>query len=255
MNDVFSFKRFALLIKAFWKENKKKEMWFFITLTSVLVLIFINLLLFAIKNNNPEGNVSFYFDYIFILLAGAVFLIMLSAGNILGKLSKKENAMFMLSTPASALEHTSVAFLFNMIIYPAIFIILVYILNFLFIGIYCNSIGVNWNMFKLSEISFNDYFGFFTIISGMIFGTVYFKKLGLPKSFFIFGAYIVLQLVIINQFMPEGASFMGEFTNMDIIEKGTGRRITIDGFMYYFKYLLFPLFWVLTFLRLKEREV
>ncbi|MDL2227449.1 hypothetical protein LJC30_00985 [Odoribacter sp. OttesenSCG-928-L07] len=257
MNNIFSFKRFALLIKAHWMENKKRELLVLAVIIAMLILSFIQPLAFIIKSNNsPESNNTriITYDFIRAISLCAIFLIT-STALFFKSISSKKNAMFTLSTPASAFERTSVAFLFYMIVYPLILLALIYIVDFLVVGIYANTHGINRTTLGFNELSFNEYFGFFTILAAMIFGNAYFGKNGMIKSLLCVIVFFGLQLIIVERLLPESSFLIGEISEMKFRTTSTNQTVTINGFMYYLKYLLFPLFWVLTFLCFKKKEV
>lgn len=257
MNDIFSFKRFALLMKAHWKENRKRELWLLALLLLALLLRYLSMLILAVKGHAKitPGNIqSISYAYFQIFSIGMIYLA-ICAGGFFRNLSNKESAMFALSTPASKLERTSMAFLFTMIIYPIIFFVLGYVFDFFFLDIYTRANDIQRNIFTISEFSFDQYLGFFTMLSVIVCGSVFFKKRGVLISILILMTFFMLQLIVATQMIPENAVYTGEIYNFAIMEKGTYNTITINGFIYYFKYLLFPLLWILTLLSLKEREV
>ncbi|MDR0363461.1 MAG: hypothetical protein LBH92_00320 [Bacteroidales bacterium] len=250
MNDVFSFKRFALSVKAYWIENKKRIILKFILIPIILMFLFL-----ILNSWKPIKSYQYDFhdEFIFITFCGA-FL----CGNAIrffnNYSTKREMTMFSLSIPTAPLERLLIAFCYVMIFIPLILISFFFIIDFIAIGIFNNLHQSDQIMFKLSDIPASDYIGFATIASVILFGSLFFKKYGGFISIILIIIFLLLQISITSLFLPREAVNLIEFGSFEIIERGTGNRISINGFMQYFNYLLLPLCWILSYMKLREKE-
>jgi len=256
MNNIFSFRRFALLVKAYFAENRKRQLRILILVPSAILVIMLLNFLSVIANSQFDSSSGEIYagnsTEKFVTLAFVMLLVF--AGVFFRKFSDKNATLFSLSTPATALERTAVAFLYSMILFPLLYLISFFIINSITLYAFKATFNINMEMFKLSVFSFNEYFGFFTLISVMVFCSIYFKRFGVIGIILI-AIYFIFQMMMCKWLAPEGTIFWGEFYDFVLVDETTHQSITINGFMYYFKFLLLPVLWGLTALRIKEMEV
>jgi len=250
----FCIKRIILLIKKEFFENLKI---IGIGLASIIGLIFVILMI----NGYNGGLMWQYFNEIFntTLLLGGIAI----AGMAFADFRKKERTITYLNLPASHLEKsftqlflTSIGFIIS---YTAIF----YISYLIFLGLgkmlFTFDIGT-FNPFN--ETTYKMVFNLIVIQSLFLAGASFFKKVPVfftGLSIFILGLIFMSIVGAMAYYLSKSFTIPGDGNimfssvnadNITIDKLWTGKIIKI-----FFTYLLAPIFWVITYFNVREKEI
>jgi hypothetical protein len=269
MNSAFSFERLFGLIRKQWIENKK-----FYTLGSLalLAMMAISIYLFWILMDGEHWReqTAYQIYLIGLVLCGSIY------GSIsFATLGNKEKGQYLLSFPASVTEKMIVT-----IFYTTIVFFLVYTSCFLLCKLGAELYIVSYVKIHegayLQEMKWEDNFGeafkyiiwgYFCLQSLFILGSVYFKQFAYIKTI-IFVTLIggALSFLIAKMAMGMFSQFNFYWNNLELREfhdpenygvyKSYALGSTLSKVLgYLLTYSWVPLFWVITWFRLKEKEI
>lgn len=282
MNQAFSFNRWLLLVGKHWSENRKKYILGISAITGIIMIWF--LFNITMEGYRPMGfgtQVGTYFIGLFIV--GCLY-----ASTLFSDLSSKSKGINYLSLPASQLEKTLCTLLYGVIIFFIAYTTVFYIADFIMVKI-ANSVSyVYWqrnhlagdvfvpqnivNIFFLNEMSARDIntgpfflLGYLAVQSAYILGSVYFTRFSFIKTTIslLVTALFIMMFVgkVLSAFMPHGSFYQG-ITNYQIFDEGLGEQKIIrlpewvgDSVLFLLKYAFAPIFWVVTYFRVKEKEI
>jgi hypothetical protein len=252
--QTFSIKRIVLLMQKSLFENAKYVL---TGLTTVFGIFTVVLFFNALDNGEAWKNMQNFYVIGFII-SGLIF-----SGMAFTNLRTKEKSMSYLSLPASLLEKLIAELLLTTIGFILMYTILFYVYNFivLIIGTPFNLHANILNIFT-AEV-FEGYLIYIILQSVLLAGAATFRKAPLFLtlfSLFVVGTALLIILVII------ALSFKGylentglenmNFNDQDfkLIGGDPGKHwlIQIPKFMFY--YVTAPLFWVVAYFKLKEKE-
>lgn len=277
MNSVFDFNRWLLYIGKHWNENKKKYLLSLGAIGGLLVLWYSFLMIVNAKLPITEEIQANTF-YVGLFLTGCLY-----ASLIFSEMSDGPKAIQYLLVPASVLEKLLSGILYGVILFFLSYTIIFYIVDFTMVKL-SYSIGsaravrehlgpvrdesiVNV-FFALKGRSENSFIflllAYFGIQSIFLLGSIYFVKHNYIKTM-ISGLIVFLFLMffvhkILGSFMPDGG-FFKPFTVYRIFD-GTKGELSVqlpewlsEILIILTKYALAPCLWVVTYFRLKEKEV
>jgi hypothetical protein len=274
MNQLFSFKRFSLLISKHWADNKKRYLLSVIGFALLLIVWFIFTLL--VDPHSPMEKEIQILTFFFSLFGLGAFY----ASQYFRDLGSRSKGINFLLVPASALEKILCSILFTVVIFFSVFTAVFYLVDVLMIAI-SNQVltsheparqqGVinifRASMLPLDEMStFNVLLIFFTVQSIFLLGSVYFPKYSFIKTvisgFVVFFLVFCLIYVLYEHLMPRGGYVGGSLTSYRVSRYGSGvdHLVQIPGWiddMVYFilMYAIAPFLWVVSYYRLKEKQV
>ena len=274
MNQFFSFKRFALLVVKHWADNKKRY--------SLAVLAFIGLLItwfvFTILtgfDRVPMGRqvqtITFYFS---LFRVGTFY-----ASHYFNDLGARPKAINFLLVPASAFEKLLCSLLYTVVLFLVVFITSFYAVDILMVGIAKAITGTVQtgekvavaNVFDMisipfnSDTTFNFLFFFLSVQSAFLLGSVYFEKYSFIKT--IIGGFIVgfivfcLTFFFYEELLPSGYHMKGFLTAYLVDVDGVNDRLVQipawigKVFQVLVLYGIAPFLWIVTYYRLKEKQV
>jgi hypothetical protein len=110
---TLSIKRIGYLFKMQWVENRKLY-----TLGLLAMVGIIGLLFFG---GSESANAQSEYFFISLILSSSIF-----TSSILSRFSEKNKALSALMLPASAAEKTIVAVIYSTVIFPVVYVVLVY---------------------------------------------------------------------------------------------------------------------------------
>lgn len=269
MNSEFSFVRLFGLIRKQWIENKK-----FYTLGSLalLGLMAISMIIFWVLMDGDNYMEAFAYNLyvIGLILAGLIY------GSIsFSILGSKEKGQYWLSFPASHTEKLITTIFFNVIlffiVYTLCFFVVkwgcqAYIENYIRTHKWASIRPMDWEN-GFGKIFYYIIWGYFCLQSLFILGSVYFKQFAFIKTVIfvtIIGGALsfVLAKLAINLF-PDYNFY---WNNLELREyhdpanygvyKSYALGSTLSKVLgYLLTYSWVPLFWVITWFRLKEKEI
>jgi hypothetical protein len=277
MNSVFDFNRWLLYIGKHWNENKKKYLLSLGAIGGLLVLWYSFLMIVNAKLPISEEIQAITF-YVGLFLTGCLY-----ASLIFSEMSDGPKAIQYLLVPASLLEKLLSGILYAVILFFVSYTIIFYIVDFTMVKLSYSVASARAvrehlgpvhterivNVFfapKGSSENFLIYFllAYFGIQSIFLLGSIYFVKHNYIKTM-ISGLIVFLFLMffvhkILGSFMPDGG-FFKPFTVYRIFDATKGELSVqlpewlSEVLIFLTKYALAPCLWVVTYFRLKEKEV
>lgn len=269
MENTFNFNRFMLLVRRQWIGLGK----IYLMAWGVLAGVFIVLFSFALRSvdgtSDPRElyNLLSFRAYLFVLI-GLLYITVIS-GSYFANLGKKANAISELLLPASHLEKFLTALLYTFVITSVSYFLIFFLVDVGFV-IYLRSVATNFllsqgesingiNMDRLPYFFTTDYvrevyyFLFLPYLLSAIFllGSIYFVSFQYIKtaiSLFIYIFLVVFCIYLTNRWFWEGTILSQRNTFWDD-DTTILRSILVVGI------LLTVLFWGVSYLRLKEKEV
>lgn len=253
MNNFFSYERFSLLVKRQWTEN------YFILMMGVVVYASIVSVIYSI-NFDVESN--------YTLNKGAqtsMFVLGLFAGGtlftnfIFKDFGNKTQTMSFLMTPASHFEKLCVGLFYSLVAFPITFLFVFGAVDFAFVALSGNQ--SNEILYSLILESYQGYSFFISLwVTLQIFtmlGAVYFGKMSYIKTafsgfltiaIFIFIGYLLVKFII-------GEEYNIRMSRADRDSLSGTHKLLDNTIKIYIYYLLAPFFAVITYFKLKEKEV
>ncbi len=283
MNQAFSFNRWLLLIGKHWSENRKKYLLALLAITGIILIWFVfNIVM---ERHRPMGiDIQFGTYYAGLFIVGCLY-----ASTLFSELSSKSRGTNYLSLPASQLEKTLCALLYGVVIFFAAYTLIFYFADIIMVKIANGISYVYWqknhspgevfvpqkvfNVFLGDEemrrgrvnMNFIIFLFYFAVQSAYLLGSIYFSRFSFIKTTV---ALLVLWLFIIvfigkilGSFMPEG-NFYEDITSYRLYDGGAdGEKIirlpewVSTSILFLLKYAFAPLFWIVTYFRVKEKEI
>jgi len=263
MNDTFSAKRFALLFKKTLLERPTQMFGF-----TGLILAVILILYFICKSQIGFGaaqNISFIWG----LAGGGCFL----ASFVFSYFSSNANGSSYLTLPASHFEKWLCGILIAGILYPVIFLLFFRGIDSLFVAIFHNSLDPENALYKEQYNSVYIFsftgrialkvFPIFLLLTGIsLIGSLYFNKAAFIKTAIAF-CVVCFSLFALNWVIAKIL-----FGNLDgafpfhavdiLVGKEVGSvelpKKIFQAYGFAADYVVPVLFWVLTYVRLREKE-
>jgi len=277
MNSVFDLNRWLLYIGKHWSENKKKYLMSLGAIGGLLVLWYSFLMIVNAKLPITEEIQAITF-YVGLFLTGCLY-----ASLIFNEMSDGPKAIQYLLVPASALEKLLSAILYGVVLFFISYTIIFYIVDFTMVKLsYSIASGraVREHLGPVRAESIVNVFlapkgrsdnfliffllAYFGVQSIFLLGSIYFVKHNYIKTL-ISGLILFLVLVffvhkILGSFMPPGG-FFKPFTVYRVFDETKGELSVLIPewlsavLLFLIKYSLAPLLWIVTYFRLKEKEV
>lgn len=276
MNSYFDLNRWLLYISKHWNENKKKYLFSLAAIGGLLVLWFSFLMIVNRRHPMQEGmQVPAY--YVGLFLTGCLY-----ASMIFQELGDNPKGISYLLLPASLLEKLLAAILFGVVLYFICYTAIFYFVDFIMVkasnGIVSNIYEKEHlgrftpqevaNVFVSPKVNGDNFYilillVYFTVQSIFLLGSIYFSKYSYIKTLvwglIVFLALVFFQHKIIESFMPHGGFFNATVYR---VWAGEGKEYSISipewigiAGVFLIKYSLPPLLWIVSYFRLKEKEV
>jgi len=276
MNPTFDFGRWGLLVRQHWIENKKR---YLLSMAAAAGILFMWFSFVAIADDtfpmDPDVQRGTYF---FLLFVSGCFY----ASQFYRDLGSRSRAINFLLTPASSLEKLLVSLFYAVVLFFVVYTAIYYAVDAIVVTLInmfhpsyteANANGVVYqasvvNVFgRVGRVNGTPLFfaAYFAVQAAFLLGSVYFEKYSFVKT--VIGLFVVLlALWLVNAFLfeailPEGGYLWGfgsiRVTNAEggadyLIELPAGIKDTIAALAKWG----FPLFfWLVTYFRLKEKEV
>ncbi|THU40896.1 hypothetical protein FAM09_01920 [Niastella caeni] len=275
MNSVFDLKRWSLYIGKHWNENKKRYLLSLGAIGGLLILWYSFLML--VNGDHPiSRDIQAITYYVGLFLTGCLY-----ASIIFNELSDGPKGIQFLLIPVSVLEKLLTAILFGVVLYFICYTVIFYIVDFPMVNL-ANSIAktiaeqehrIPYPAEKIANVfvSWKDgdnilvYFllAYLSIQSIFLMGSVYFVRFQYIKTL-VSGLVVFLFLMffvhkVLGSFMPPGG-FFKPFTVYRVFVSNESLSVHLPEWistilLFLIKYSFAPMFWVVTYLRLKEKEV
>jgi hypothetical protein len=276
MNSSFDLGRWILLVKQHWIENKKRYLLSIVAMAGVLFMWFFFIAL--VDDNSPMEALMQRGTYYFLLFISGCFF----ASQFFRELGSRSKGINYLLLPASSLEKVLVSIFYVVILFFLTFTAVFYIVDVIMVTLVnaihpaYTEVGPN-GVVRKAEIT--NVFGWFGVTNGVGFfmsayfafqaafllGSVYFEKYSFIKTVIsLFFILLVLYLgtwFMAESIMPNGG-YHKDIGSYQIVDNNNGNGYLVelpealrDLLIGLFKYGFPFFFWVVTYFRLKEKEV
>lgn len=276
MNDIFSFQRFALLFRKFWKEHIRMYLLYLSAMAGVLLLFMGFTVLGSLHGRFPQDTSIFYY------VLGLLFMGSLFASSFYGFFGNKAKAIRHINLPASTLEKILLGFLFTQVFFFLAFSAIFYAADHLMVWAYNHLHTIPANvppsslyMFTAQTLDYGDA----TLLKGVLISLIvtslsHFGSLCFEKNIFAKNALIViilgvalvlysfhtLRMMIPEESMPGGLFFNTEL-RIDNSNNGDTKGMVYlpdswtRGLNWLLPVSLYLLLWSASFFKLKEKQV
>ena len=258
MNQFFSFKRFQLLVLKHWADNKKRYSLSILAFAGLLIVWFLFTMLLPEDTGIMSEEVQ-QLTFFFTLFAVGTFY----ASQYFGDFGSRPNGSNFLLVPASTFEKFLCSLLYTVLLFFVVFTAAFYLADILIVSI-SNAVSATdglarkptvINVFKVNLIWLSDdtainmVLFFFSIQSLFLLGAVHFKKYSFIKTIITgFVAYLILFSVtffLYRRFVPGG----------DRPDGPVHIAGWIPQVLRFLVYLIAPVSWMVTYYRLKGKQV
>lgn len=264
----FSFKRLFLLIKKQYVDHAKQYVYGIAALIGIMVIAMLIWILAGGKSYNENTLFNLYFVGMFI--TGAIF-----ASISFEALGTPAKGISWLSLPASHTEKLVCAIVYNLVFFTIIYTIC-YIPIATCADMYIRNLAVkhagiridhyiNWQGPRHASWAVTCYvfLGFFAVQALYLLGSVYFKKYAFISTSAV-GALLIVLFIFLIRFLAK--SFYSDNAYFNLIDAGsipTGiwyKKYSLtegisDTVIFLTKFIWAPFFWLVTWFRLKEKEI
>jgi hypothetical protein len=267
MTTTFSFPRLLQLIRKQWIENSRMYLFSVLALLGMLGLIMI---FWVISDGRNYSEDSAYVIFVIgLYLAGAVF-----ASMSFSMLGNREKGTYWLAFPASHLEKLITMIFYNVVVFTVAYCACFFLIKSVAVA-YINSLVAEYPgtySFRRSVWDSNRSFlgilpyfiyGFFAIQAFYLLGSVYFPRYAFVITTIIGSALIFLFTYYSVELLEK--SFSGYSFNGDHIRKYTAGHDTYQRYNlspvfkdllgFAVKFIWAPVFWVVAWFKLKEKQI
>ena len=273
MSQFFSFKRFALLVVKHWADNKKRYGLSVLAFVGLLITWFVFTILTRL--DIPMGREVQRVTFFLSLFAVGTFY----ASQYFADLGSRAKGINFLLVPASAFEKLLCSLLYTVLLFFAVFTAAFYLVDVLMVAVVNTISGTGklvdktqvTNVFNVIIVRFNKdstinfLLFFFSVQSAFLLGSVYFEKYSFIKTIIcgFVAAFVLFCLMYFfnEQLLPEGDYPRGFLTAYRVYVDGTHDRLVQvprwigEVFRFLVMYSVAPFLWIVTYCRLKEKQV
>jgi hypothetical protein len=272
MNQFFSFKRFNLLVLKHWADNKKRYSLSILAFTGLLIAWFVfNMLIDVEEPMSKEVQYSTFFLSLFAI--GTFY-----ASQYFRDLGSRAKGINFLLVPASSFEKLLCSLLYTVVLFFAVFTAIFYLIDSLAVTL-SNSLHATdgaakvhvINVFKVVLLRFNAHstinflLFFFSVQSAFLLGSIYFEKYSFIKTIIcgFAGGFLLFCLMYFfyEQLLPNGDYPNGFLTYYRVHVDGVNDHLIEvprwmgEVFRIVLMYVIAPFLWIVTYYRLKEKQV
>jgi len=281
MNQTFVFSRWQMLVAGHWAENRKRYLLALLAMGGLLAAWYGFLLTI-----DKFGPVNLFLQFT-AYYCGLYFVGCFYASTIFSELGSKSRAIQYLSVPASHLEKLLCGILFGVVLF-----FLAYTAVFYLVDIPMVSLGIQviarqhqhwpgtfepigtvqvlnlWNnpWAPIPDRKFHLFLlGYFAVQSAFLLGSVYFARWSFIKTvigiLLFWGGFIMFTDKVVNEHLPAGWHAYDMLRWYDNPDNSPVFRMvqlpdTVERLLVILvQYSIPPAFWVITYFRLKEKEV
>ncbi len=261
MTANFSLKRLSLLIAKQWVENRRLYLMSALALMGILGAAFA--LWLSMAGVRYEEASLYVMAMVGLFITGAIF-----ASTSFNMLNSKDTGIYWISFPASHLEKFLVTIFFNVVVFTSVYISCFYLLKFLaeaYIEAYSMSYEkVDWSLSQEFTKAMPVFFSFFFVVqAAFLLGSASFKRFSFIRTIILLIALIFIYawgtFKVAGMVFPRGFSF--NLTRLSIhSEDGSYRDYNLPGYFkvpveVFFRYLLAPCIWIVTWFKIKEKQI
>ncbi len=254
MNQVFSFKRYAWLMKRQFMENKKAYLW------GIGILLAMIVLSFMMFGQWTHGKTTSYFGQEEVFLLNGFICLLFFAGTFYESFSSKYKGMFYFSLPTSSLEKLAVSFTYVMVLFPMVYIGIYYLADFFAVQHFNAIHGTDKSMYHLFSTDKEPILMILFLMPIFALCSLMFGKVGIVKTGFVVLAVVLLFVglskLVYGQIIPVKPVWE-TYSKISFKTDQTSILLEANNFFggYVFWYLFIPVCWVVYYFKLKEKEV
>ncbi|RYF92892.1 MAG: hypothetical protein EOO00_06795 [Chitinophagaceae bacterium] len=266
MTASFSFPRLFQLIRKQWVENTRLYIYSVLALLGMLGLVTI---LWVISDSNSYSEDSLYIIFIFgLFIAGTVF-----AATSFSMLGSKEKGTYWLSFPASHLEKLICMIFYNVILFTIVYCLCFLLVRALGVAYVSSLVDKYPGIYTFRRSSWDPQHSFLGVVPYLLY--VFFAV----QSFYLLGSvYFSRYAFIVTTIAGSVLIFLFFFSSVNLIEESLDgysfagdhlRKYTDDmnyqrydlspvmreSILFFGKYIWAPVFWVVAWFRLKEKQI
>jgi hypothetical protein len=279
MNDIFSLRRFGLLLKKFTREHILTYLLYVAGMFGILMVVYGFVIVVSLEGGYPDEPGQVFYA------GGLLFGSTIFAGSFYSFFNNKAKGIQFLNLPSSHGEKLSLSFLFTQIIFFTTFILVFFLVDRI-MGAFYNAFHTlppdvrpeHLSRYTAVPLDFTNNFSKASLITAITLSSVaHFGSLCFEKSSFIKTAMIVivvgtgilyLNYSIIKAIIPEESEPSGMFY-MNMIRYTVGNETdnrtmmrivklpeSWDKFIYWFlPGFVYLFFWVASLFKLREKQV
>ena len=281
MNQTFVFSRWQMLVAGHWAENRKRYLLALLAMGGLLAAWYGFLLTI-----DKFGPVNLFLQFT-AYYCGLYFVGCFYASTIFSELGSKSRAIQYLSVPASHLEKLLCGILFGVVLFFLAYTAVFYLVDIPMVSLANQVIARQhqhwpgtwqpigtvevlnlWNM-PWAPIPDRQYhlflLGYFAVQSAFLLGSVYFARWSFIKTvigiLLFWGGFIMFTDKVVNEHLPAGWHAYDMLRWYDNPDNSPVFRMvqlpdTVERLLVILvQYSIPPAFWVITYFRLKEKEV
>jgi hypothetical protein len=280
MNQTFSFNRWSMLVSKHWVENRRRYLLSLLAIAGLMIAWYCFIL--TMDAIDPLGVFFQYITY----YGGLYFVGCLYASMLFADLQSKTAGIGWLSLPASTVEKLLCALLFGVFLFFIAYTLVFYLVDIPMVQLSNKLIESHprtwpnsdqfvpelavYNVFsaKAGPALEPEYhiilLGFFAVQAVFVLGSVYFTRNSFIKTIVVVLLFllilILLFLKLVGAMLPAGWHYT--FFHWDQFDSSWKQLKTVrlpawtDGILVFLlQYSLPFIFWIITYIRLKEKEV
>jgi hypothetical protein len=271
MTATFSFSRLFKLIRKQWFENSRLYFFSMLALLALLGLVFLFWISTSSRVYREEGT---YIIFIFgAYIAGSVFASM--SFNMLGD---KAKGSYWLGFPASHLEKLLSIIFYNVIFFTVVYCACFFLIKSVALTYVHYMVAAKPGDYSYDPMEWDHGFGevftifiyvFFALQAFYLLGSVYFSRFSFVITTVVGAAmlfaFALYSIYLSKNYLPDDYNWNGSYAVQNHIylsnnEPSINKRVELSPFTkdllsYSVKFIWAPLFWVVAWFRLKEKEI
>lgn len=252
-----------------WADNKKRYGLSVLAFIGLLITWFVFTIL--ISDDQPMRQEIQMITFYLSLFAVGIFY----ASQYFSDLGSRAKGINFLLVPASAFEKLLCSLLYTVVLFFTVFLASFYLVDTLMVSIANSLSGIQktsvLNVFNVVVVpvnldsTVNFLLVFFTVQAAFLLGSVYFEKFSFIKtviSCFVAGFLVFLLIYLLNiQLLPNGDYPQGFLSSYRVYVDGVNDRLVqLPAWVgqllrFLVLYTIAPFLWIVTYYRLKEKQV
>lgn len=268
MTANFSLKRTTQLIAKQWVENRRMYLMSVLALVGLLGIVFV---FWAINGGSRYSEEPLYIIGLFgLFITGSIF-----ASTTFNMLGSKDKGIYWISFPASHLEKFLATLFFNVIVFSVVYLLCFLLLKTLAESYIHVLIDKDPSKYGYKKINWNNengigaaipYFisAFFAVQAAFILGSAAFKRFAFIITIVLIATFLFLFIYYVSKVTTN--SFPGyNFELFSLTEhsergKDTYKEYQLspvikESVLFFLKFLITPALWLITWVKLKEKQI
>lgn len=266
MTANFSFNRLLQLVGKQWVENRRLYIISVLALTGILGICFVLWIIF--EGSRHEESTTYIFGITGLFITGTVY-----ASTTYNMLNAKDTGIYWISFPASHLEKFLVTLFFNLIVFVVVYALIFFGLKFISEAYIQYAIDHKIDSVTYNQVQWSQNKGFaktvvflanafFPIQAAFLLGAVSFKRFSFIITVVITTGFLLFYGWVSYKFAAgafgKGTSF--DFFTLRIFGDKSYKEYEINSVLktaieIFVRYLIAPFLWLITWYKLKEKQI